>query len=471
MRTHIKNCCRPAMYARGVSLVEVLFAMMIALFGLAGVLAIIPLASRQASDSYQLNHATNGALSASAISSATDSILPSDKAPWIIVDDQVAMHTNAADPLQNRHTNAHGIHPYKRVSKLDDVYVGLQFLYPAFNSTQKLNVVTGQGFCFDPLYVSYVNQQNWIDQGKAWDINPGAGIFRPTRFPFFKDLLNLDTTSGQFSLGSVATPRLIRVSSLGSRNIALPFPLGTSAAESMVSQLGDLVQASIQEDKSYGALREFEGADSGMLLSAAAKSDLSWFATLVPRESKGTEFPSNFKVSIVLLSKRDRSFDVPDRTAVVDELPRDERVAFVSAMGAIAQRPESMGSILNTTFHFDNRSDAELRIGNYVMLSRFVIWNAAGGTRPEDRKYVHRHFWYRIVGVSDVYDTDLSTGSPQISRDVVLQGQPWDYPDLNNNINGTGAGLPAVPTNIEVSTIATIMDNVVAVYEYPVDLR
>lgn len=483
--TSVIGTPRPTLVHRsGVSLVEVLFAMMIALFGLAGVLAIFPLAARQAADSYSLNQATNGAMNAAAASAAAKDICPSETAPWVCDDDlsSSSPSSNTGSTYQPPfNTFYFPSVSYKPFKKLADLYSGLEFKRfneLSANAAQAQIVhrqVIGQAFCYDPLYMSSVNQTFWTAQGKPWTDYAG-GLIRRSRMPYFSE--NVDPTSfdssGNFVVGtSYLSPRLIRTSTLANLNPSYsPAPMNMASSNVRSANIGDLIPASVQVDKSFGALREFDGVDQGSLLSAGANAELSWFATIVPMESKSTDAPTQFTVSIVVVKKRDRTFDVPDGSATITTLPASERLALVTSQTPpYSASAMSTGSLLNATLHFDSRTDATIRIGDYVMLSRYVLWNlpdsfSAPPNGPNGRRYVHRHAWYRVLAVGEAADTDLST--PQLSRDVVLQGRAWDYPDLS-----MAANMPAtssvLPTYTDVPTVATIIENVVAVYEYSIN--
>jgi Tfp pilus assembly protein PilV len=470
------------MRRRGVSLVEVLFAMMIALFGLAGVLAIFPLAARQAADSYSLNQATNGAFNAANASAASKEMIPSEDSPWVCDDDYSSSSLPAGNSAYDPPFNNYSGFSYKPFKRLSDLYDGLyqkrvaELTAPANQHEAIRRTVIGQAYCYDPLYLSSVNQANWTSQAKPWNDYSG-GIIRRSRMPFFSEALDPTTFdgSGNFVVGSnYLSPRLIRASGLANLNPSIAAaPLNMASSNARMSSVGDLIPAAIQMDKSFGALREFEGVDSGSLLSAGVNSDLSWFATIVPMESKSLEIPNQFVVSVVIVKKRDRTFDVPDGSVAITTLPVSERIASVTAQAmpySITPPAMSNGSLLNATLHFDSRTDSSLRVGDYVMLSRYVLWNLPDSfstTPPLGRKYVHRHAWYRVVAVGELTDTIITDS--QKSRDVVLQGRAWDYPDLVASVN-MPATTSILPADTDVPTVATLIENVVAVYEYPINI-
>ncbi len=269
-----------------------------------------------------MNQATNGVLSATAQTAAADAILPTLERPWAFTDDYVASAPPSGTPFDAYDPPLNGTSTYKPVKTLRDFYLGLQQKRLRERhgagpySPDQINIawreVLGQGFCFDPLYVSLVPSATYSN-----------AIIRRTRAPYFPEWLNLNTTTGEVvsgftptSFGNIddpsvtSSPRLIRVSQIANKN-STGLPLTQALAEQFVANLGDLLQATIQEDKSFGALREFEGADQGNLVSSSRRQDLSWLAIVVPQENLATDFPEHFKVTLVCFDKRERTFDLP----------------------------------------------------------------------------------------------------------------------------------------------------------------
>ncbi len=478
---------------RGVTVVEVLFAMMVALVGLVGVLAIVPLASRQARDSYTLTQSTSTALSASAEMKATHAIQPTTEKPWCFDEDD----SNAANspPAASFDLPLYGTAAYKPVTSIAKMYEGLfrkanERLTNGGTPVSPVVIyrqIVGQGFCFDPLYFASVNAyESGVARLPVY--NKANQIIHRTSFPFVSERFDLQATGGRFfsalnsapaGLNPNANPattmsphaRLLRVSSWSDTFLA---PVRNALAEQIVGGLGDLVQATIQEDDSFGAIREYQGVDNGLLIASAPKTDLTWLATLVPNESISDIPPTNFTLSIVVMSKRDRGFFLPaDLTlAGVDELPEFERVAMCAAPDSAVVRtpgvmpttypptaashlPFSNGGVMTIEMLGDDRASSKLRIGDSIMLSRTLRFNLPDTFAPQNNgpRFVYRHRWFRVIGLDD---------SETWPRLVTLQGPAWNYPEL-----------PATPTAAqlyEARTIATILPHVVAVYEIPISL-
>jgi hypothetical protein len=143
-------------------------------------------------------------------------------------------------------------------------------------------------------------------------------------------------------------------------------------------------------------------------------------------------------------------------------------------------------------------TDTLIPVGSWVMLSRRIVkgnFNTTAGYFAtvdgyRDTKIIHRHRWYRVIGV------DNATAWP---RTVRLAGEPWDYPEMSavmnpsypyatftpsagspalsvdnlsafpGTINGrvplTTGAPPTVGVNYnDLATTVTIFPNVVAVY-------
>ncbi len=76
--------------ARAVTVIEVLFAMVVMLVGLVGMVALLPMAGRQASDSYSLTHGSATMQNAKASFVSMGTFEPTPQRPWWFADDEYA---------------------------------------------------------------------------------------------------------------------------------------------------------------------------------------------------------------------------------------------------------------------------------------------------------------------------------------------------------------------------------------------
>jgi hypothetical protein len=223
---------------------------------------------------------------------------------------------------------------------------------------------------------------------------------------------------------------------------------------------------------------------------SATQTDYSWIATMCPNETLNDEFVDYATLSLVVIYKRDRLFfddtniatlPTPRTGAPTPEgKPTGERMTWVVPIsgdftGGTGGRVRLIGT--------DGVPD-KLRIGDWVMLSKYVAANASG---------IHPVFrWFRVVACNDAEYANLNdpvkdftvqnsvgrvpvknftagnfdkdpfgnlppNGDNVWARDVVLEGPDWDF-----SIQVSGVPTP---------TTATIVSGTVAVIERIVEMK
>lgn len=449
----------------GLTVVEVLFAMVIILVGLIGVAAMIPFAGRQAEDSYKITQAGAAGESALGVFNSSSIVRPRMDSPWLFISDQ-----GTRNP----------------VASLNEFYLN-EFVSrsspPNPSPSNPLQVailqnqVIGMGFCIDPLFWGY--QTNFV----------GSGNFAKTRFPFYNDFMptNYDPLG---SPASFSTPRLRRVSLFDpSSSYALPRWLRLPSAIQLATVSGgDLIQAKPEADKSAAPLRgEYVDGTGALLQSPTAAASVSWIATLAPIDetpvilpemlagasaSGPALAPENFNLGVVVFSKRDvRDFNLDPTSGIpaTGEVPVSERLGFLND---VAGTPNHLSASWNAgTFDIlieaDSKVDPKIKIGDWLMLSRntsvevvvnpspplpLLITNAILATRQ-------RHKWYRVIGVS---------GDNAFPREVRVAGEPWYWTKHERQIfiKYSVTTFPTMPV-----TAVTLLKNVIQVYERTVNLN
>lgn len=514
----------------GVTVVEVLFAMFVILFGLVGLAAIIPMAARQASDSYAMVQGSAAMQNTQAAARSQKGYLPSIEKQWWYANDLSSDLSNNPNLARFR-----AYVSFSKISELLDlIQIPTEADSTAFASLnfQQQNIVRRKGlatgFCIDP---QFCGDQFLNNVDGSWRYSPtnynhfrnANLLFRRTRMPFFDESTILSGNS--FISDSAANfPRLLRVSfasgmknlsaSAAFPNILIPCPLQKSGADLTATSGGDLLQADVQEDKSAGALRNFQmvssGALQGQMISSSVSGTVSWLACLTPsEETPPGVIPTSYKVSVVIFDRRENQFEaVPLTVSGAEKFPRGERLAFVTSVlptGAAAPligAGSPVGHLpftgnsgsMQVALHSDALTDTRLRVGDWVMLSRQIETGNLFVANPPinapvanvdalEYKMTHRHRWYRVTGV------DNSETWPRIVR---LQGPTWEYEELQIDSSGNQVVTPTsvvpiygrkidggfdrrfVTTTTDLRSVATtaaIFANVVAVYQFDVSVE
>ena len=452
----------------GLTLLEVIFAMVVILVGMVAVATLIPLAGRQAEDSYQTTQGLAAGESALAVFNSTKIVQPSLESPWCVVD----------DIGNTEHSIASTRSLYDRIADT--------FPVPA-NSTQAAvaqNESIGIGFCIDPLF--------WGFQSRILGDRLRAPLIR-TRFPF----LDSDISPVTFQSAN-RVPRLIR-GSLTDPNAVFPGSwLRQPAAVGLATSFGgDLVQPATK-NKALGPIRAIRlSADPGnpIINSPSAPQQTSWLMTVTPADStpiipmnrafetwdgvgngpgtvvanRPVQLPTLFDVSLVVMAKRDvrEVFSViPGAVAnsVPTNLPTNERVVRVTSISNDAVNSGSFSISIDA----HPNVDAKVKTGDWIMLSRFarqeMLPRAANRNNATlISRQVHR--WYRIVGI-----TGTEGVFPMTLR---LYGKPWNWTQGEiSDLQARGLALPTIPPLPNLfETHGVLLKDVVAVYERQIELQ
>jgi Tfp pilus assembly protein PilV len=477
----------------GVTVVEVLFAMFVILFGLVGLAAIIPMAARQANDSYAMVH---GAASMDNIVQelrGRGTIEPTQQQPWWMPNDYtadpfLASAGNYSNALASEALSFSDLRSVFTEFQARKLLVDTGVTWPNAGSATRdqqiraLREGLAQGFCIDPVFCATQFRDSW-NYSTAYTNDRGSatqGFMRRTRTPFFDETVGLISSGPNSARYAVPPdvpvfnfPRLVRVSYQSGTNAAgAPLPVKKAMAD-MVGMSGtDVLQAIADDDKSAGALRGFQTSGGALLSSNSDVGSVSWMITMTPTENTPPGVvPTTFNVSTVIFNGRDRVFDaVPFSVSGAEEYSRSEKLCFATADSAnnigsnvpvytaLADLPGSDGGSMNIKLYSDAATNPSVRVGDWIMLSRRIelgnLVNTASPPAlifPNDFKVIHRHRWYRVTG------TDNGETWPRVVR---VTGEPWDYPET------FAANRPKVnfPVSAAQATNATIFRNVVAVY-------
>jgi len=462
--------------------------MFVVLFGLVGLVVLLPLAGRQANDSYAMTHGTAQMENAAATLISTLEFAPSSKKPWWFADDEPL-------PPTAGFTNGQGFgveygnddRQYRRARTKDEVlsFVQQRFLkkvygsgYSAANLETSRREGLAQGFCIDPVFCGSQFEEAWPYSTPYTPARASAtqGVFRRTRMPFF-DESTIMVSATSFGANAASNyPKLMRVSfetgTITKGGVSSTTPLiqpktmmGASA-DQILGLLGDCQQATAEQDKSYGALRGFLGA-AGSFISSPMNSRISWLATLTPSEQTDPGVvPTFYNMSFVVFNNRDRSFDAaPLAVTGSDKFALGEKMCFATSTVAsatsssitnVGELPYSQkGGAIELRLWSDVLTDTTIRVGDWVMLSRRMVQGNSATAPARLYKVTHRHSWYRVIG------TDNSEVWP---RDIRIAGEPWDYPEI-------GDPNSSVSNFDFVATTVTIFPKVVGVYRRVVEIE
>lgn len=445
----------------GLTVLEVMFAMVIVLTGLIGVAAMVPFAIRQAEDSYRINHALSAGENALAVFNSQSIVQPRLDAAWQFVDDEFA----AVDSALVAGTWGH----FYQGSEYRNNYLLLGLNLGNPDGIARLqNRMIGTGFCIDPLF--------WASQTRVRVPRLAWGNYRRSRFPFYQEAMPNSFEPLEDSVG-IPTPRLRRIS------LADPLPTGTgnggwlrlpAAIQVATVSGGDVVTAQPEEDRSAAPLRgEYVDGTGALIQSLTNGSTVSWMATLTPSDSTPIitssslnltpqvppnnpppieTLPESYDLAVVVFGKRDVREDL-DPSAIVASgiVPSSERIGNMVPVGT--------EFLTSGTFDIDVVAgpsvDPNMKIGDWVMLSRYVYENPYSPTIITAIR--ERHKWYRVisVGADDAFPVRIR-----------LAGEPWGFTEheikliSNSMMLDSSLSFPPFP-----KTAVTMLKNVIQVYQ------
>lgn len=402
--------------SRGVSLVEVIFSIGVIIIGILGVMSILPLAGRRAQDSVSMS--VGAAMGNSVVGEILSNrwnqkwqlriLTPPDfPSPYT----EAAVRTYIDAPVS----------PYN--------YTETTFTLPVARP-----VPNNQPFCIDPMLIRSNTTVTRLDDQSG---------FNTLYFPYYKPTHNPEVDPsilGASQLvergGAAPLRRLIRVGLLRGPSDTAALPRGSllSASEAFhVGERVDDIRFTRPKDRTLPAIisgeRATEVAGSTNYGTRFGKGDYSWFATVVPEQTRGYA-----TLSVVIVRNRLRDFDIPSSfpATIPERNASAERLATVtSATGFVggAGGMVTISSNLNTV--------SRMLPGHWVMLSSFT-----GSQFP-----VHR--WYRIASLGG--DVVINEAAGRWERNIQLDGADWEF-------------SPTVPTQM------TIVDGAVSVTNHFVRL-
>jgi len=221
-------------------------------------------------------------------------------------------------------------------------------------------------------------------------------------------------------------------------------PTGMSVSQAVdVFMAADDLAFDVPPDSTLPPIQNF----SENTTKRQSEGQFSWLATLTPLQDtliNGATLAQNtdlYLLSIVVFHRRDMSMAMKYTDAAyapADDGPDNERLVEVASFDSAGH---GGGEILLRTRPGQPAEDLAVRSGDWLMLSARV-------TAPSNP--IHFFRWYRVVSA----DTGID-GTGPFTRNVTLQGTDWNL-------------IAALPNTL---TQATLMNNVVAVYEKTIRLE
>jgi hypothetical protein len=424
----------------GMTILEVLFAIMITTIGLLGAISVFPVASEMA---------RKGRLN-----------------------DEVAICADTAvhkfDAQGMRRTDRWLRYVYNSNNSTYRLDTGLQLL---------LNAAPGESFCIDPkLYAQNLMPATAMGPYNLLNPNPIPSDWQATRFPSFAPFV----LTGANAAGP---PRMARLTLWDNYNY-LPHlqPLRQFQADFTFGFEDQLVfeRSGVQKgaggaaaDNSLPAFQIYSGIQTNGGILPGKREDegkISWMATLVPKFDQFTGATDDkYVLSTVIFNKRSPNL-------IVGAPLVHEKSAMI--------RGQSLSNINVSDFHgngygggevtitSDTASVLDMRAGDWVMLAGFIRGPVDVNSMSNPQPFLLRKMfkWYRISEA----DEDPYPNGAFFQRDVTLVGPDWDlanvlpcYVDSNS---GNVVSDP-VPDNYVDDVEVFIIPGVVAVYERTVRLE
>lgn len=468
----------------GLSVIEVLFAMGVAVIGLLGIASLIPLSSKNAADSLHMSESQ--ALANDWYSEFTARGL-NDSTNWIFFQD-------------------FGTPGLGHFSKQLGATLPARGSNPA-SSSGLLRELGRESVCLDPYF--FAHQSVVSPSASAWSSTISrspSNWYRPAVFPYYQDTYNplVDSayrTADVSGQAWDAQPRLLRVSVPTDFGSLDPMRMrGLEQAFLSTDDLSTTVRVPAldvdENDQTIPPMRV--GLQNSRFASA---NHYSWLATICPTEpipALSTESTIFYTVSLVVVHDRELFMTDPAITARrtgageparAEEKPQGERLMWVEPVsgdfvGGNGGRVRLIGN--------DGTAD-EVRVGDWVMLSR--NYAAVAVTGPTGIRPFSVHRWYRIISVEQAQAETLLTTPPlpyqkgmleQVTagavrydpyghdtrsswpnqlwgREVVLEGPDWSFPTAIP-VSGTATTIPVPTTATLVKGVKTVIERVITVY-------
>jgi len=380
--------------SRGVSLVEVIFAIGVIIIGILGVMSILPLAGRRAQDSVSMSV---GAAMGDSIAAEILSNRWNQKGQL-----RILTPPDFAGPFNNVTVRTYidtAVSPYS--------YTTTTFALPDVP------------FCIDPMLIRAGATTTRLDDTTGFN-TVYFPYFKPTHNPLVDPSITGATQLVEDANAPAPFRLMIRVGLLrqASRTVPLANASLLSISEAFhVAERADDVRFERPTDRTLPAIIPGESATS---LTGATdygtrfgSGDYSWIATVVPEQT-----PGYATLSVVVIRNRLRDFDIPailpatnaERNAAAERLALvSSPTGFVGGAGGMV----TITSSLNTV--------SRMLPGQWVMLSGFT--RDLSSSSATAKVPVHR--WYRIAALGGDTVEDEAAGT--WSRELHLDGADWDF--------------------------------------------
>ncbi|HAY79796.1 MAG TPA: hypothetical protein DCY79_08320 [Planctomycetaceae bacterium] len=431
---HRRSRLRITAGRRGLSIIEVLFAIGIAIVGLLGVIVLIPVGTYHANRSLTSDSATRIGLAAQ-----REFVLRGYTSPDMWRGDFIA---------GNSPTGATNWFPFLAPSASTKVtYKGFPLVYASNDNTWVNANSVGQGywnvprathaFCIDPQLIATHTANHTI-----------AATNRLVRFPYY--LENASTTgSGQ------TYPRMRRISvataptpfpnpAIAATAGALTGPITLAHANSIFINNDDLAIQLDDADNSVAPTPQMIEQPTGIIPAVPVKQqyqgEYSWIATLAPKVGASNSASELYILSIVVFKQR--SLALPSDTDTT--LPTERVVDFLTTTNS------STGSIEVRLAANAASAAGPAFAPEYLAVSQgdWVLLQGATPSIPYFR-------WYQVIGSGGDAKRD---GNGFWEQYVTLQGPEWlpaTYP------------VPGATTHGQM----VIVDGVVGVYQKTIRLE
>lgn len=506
---------------RGLTVVEVLFALSIILVGLIGIAAMVPFAARQANESYATVQSVVAGDSAVAMAESQAIFKPTFEKPWQVIDDELPSIGDSNKTYFYSFTDLYNNNGRKRVQVITDpkyqfdlLTRNLQFPLPPFDSlgtVQQMqhrawiasNRTLGSSFYLDPTF--------WAAQDLGGKVFKSDWMpFRRSRFPYYAE---------EFGPRS---PRPLRISLRDSNHLlenggwmkrpaahltitpggdVVPIKGGASTKSNSISQDTEDLPMRRQVLLTTDPATPLDPNSALPIQSVVSPNSPIWSALITPSEStpiiEKSLLPSvqlnpttsdyrnamrkyvlpisveTYDISIVVQRKRllREIYANSGQTPVSVE---GERV-FGVTWDISLDEPSQSGTFEITLLQPSEITlpmEARIKAGDWLLLSRNVVHFYRGNAGVAAFEILReKHKWYRVVSAPSA---DLFIWNPTSSRHELslrVSGAAWTW-TTDELVSHARVGYPQPLGSVADSsknfyqvTSATVIPNVVHVFE------
>lgn len=433
----------PKLSRRGVTIVEVLFAILITTVGLFGAIAIFPFASAQARRSRIFDM-----MAVAGRSSFHDFDARGMRRPdmWLAWDQNARAFVPALSVSNRQPTESYCIDPRVIAAHMSRVTIAgnpRDVLLPTSSSSSNLGGQCVQTF---PLLEPFTdsNQNGFWEVGElASDLNSNGALDPPQFNPLNR---NFDSSlMRRLTLRQSGNPNLASYNPL--------FPMTLFQANSIFLIDDDLTYNRPDDDRSLPASQTASGLDPSIPIGPAnpwgrrqTDGKISWLATLVPKFDISGLASDEYTLSVVMIHERPSNLDRLDHLG--------ERVVT-----GVWQSPGATGGEIRLVAAYtpECQEQLKLRPNDWVMVSGSYGLSATG-------PIITRFQWYRIADCdTNPTETTNAAGVPNgYELYATLMGQDWNMNFISPPVGVTGAAAGQVRV--------TIVQGAFAVYEKTVRL-